>query len=221
MYPFFSVFLLFAIFTFIFMRKTSGNDPTGSKSLIEKEREANSVRKQPITDLTYISLDLSALPEIETEDEYLIERIKMLTHLSDESVKIVDLSMYSNTDLKFKYGVANLTILTEYDQNYIMLIRCLYEIGKRLYDNGDKSNAKAFLEYGINIGTNLKLHYTLLADIYEENLQYKDIIALISKAESIDTPLKSAIIRDLKSRLEGTNYSVDDSKKNLEDITTT
>ena len=218
MYPIFTVFVIFALFTFVFMNRTSNNFSKEKEAFLEKEREANSVRKMPITDLDYISVDLSKLPNIETEDEYINERLHTLQVLSEEDTKIVNLSHYTNTELKMKYGVANLTLLTEYDQNFTNLCRCLYELGKRFYELGNLEAAKSYLEYGIACGTDLKLHYTLLADIYEQNIQYKDIVALIKKAETINSALKSSLIRDLTKRLEGTNYSVNDESAPLEDI---
>ncbi len=200
------------------MNRTTNTFSKEKEAFLEKEREANSVRKMPITDLNYVNFNYNDLPAIETDDEYILERVRTLEVLSDENTKIVNLSAYTNTELKLKYGVANLTILTEYDQNFTNLCRCLYELGKRLYDSGDVDKAKAYLEYGIKCGTDLKLHYTLLADIYEQNIQYKDIVALIKHAENINSALKSSLIRDLTKRLEGTTYSADDDTPPLEDI---
>lgn len=218
MYPIFTVFVIFALFTFIFMRRSSTKSITGAESFLEREREANSVRKQPLTDVQFVAVDISGLPVVETDDEYLIERFDTLKHLSDPEIKIANLSSYSNTDLKFKYGVANLTILTEYDQNFTNLCRCLFEIGRRLFESGNIPAAKSYLEYGIECGTDLKSHYALLADIYEQELSYDKIINLIHRAENLTTALKGALIRDLKSRLEGTNYSADDVVKELENV---
>jgi len=218
MYPIFTCFLVFALFTFIFMNRSNRNFDKEKESFLEREREANSVRKQPLTDLDYINVDINALPSLETEDPYILERLSTLQVLSDSDVKIVNLSSFSNTDLKLKYGVANLTLLTEYDQNFTNLCRCLFEIGSRLYESGDVDNAKLFLEYGIKCNTDLKSHYTLLADIYEQNLQYKEIVALIKKARLMNSALKDALITDLTKRLEGTNYSADDTASELEDV---
>lgn len=218
MYPIFTCFIIFALFTFIFMNRSKNSFAKEKEQFLEKEREANSVRKQPLTDLEYIDIDLDSFPTIETDDEYILERINTLQVLAEPDNKIVNLSSYSNTDLKLKYGVANLTVLTEYDQNYTNLCRCLLDLGRRFYEAGDISNALFFLEYGIKCNTDLKSHYTLLADIYEQNMQYKDIVALIKKARNMNSALKDALIRDLTKRLEGTNYSADDAEAELEDV---
>ena len=57
-----------------------------------------------------------------------------------------------------------------------------------------------------------------MADIYEENLQYKEIVSLISSAKTVNSALKTSLIKDLEERLKGTNYSADDEKTPLEDI---
>lgn len=218
MFPIFILFVIFALITFLYMNKSNNSLSKEKEEFLERERAANSVRKMPLTDLDYINVDLSSLPSIETDDEYILERLNTLNRLASDDVKIVNLSSYTNTDLKLKYGVANLTLLTEYDQNYTTLCRCLYELSKRLYDLKDIETAKAYLEYGIKCKTDLKLHYTLLADIYEENLQYKEIVSLISHAKSINSALKTSLINDLEKRLQGTNYSADDEEVQLEDI---
>lgn len=220
-YPIFAVFVVFALFTFVYMRRTNNAYQKQNEEFLEREREANSVRKQPITDLEYVTLNLNELPTIDTDDEYLIERFKTLQFLADDDTKICNLSVYTNTELKLKYGVANLTLLTQYDQNFINLCRCLYEIGNRLYNASDVENAKAYLEYGIKCGTDLKLHYTLLADIYEQNMQYKDIVKLIHSAENMHSALKQSLIKDLKKRLDDTNYTAEEEPVPLEDISST
>lgn len=218
MFPIFFLFVIFALITFLYMNKSNNSLSKEKEEFLERERAANSVRKMPLTDLDYIDVDLSSLPKIETDDEYILERLNTLNRLASDDVKIANLSSYTNTELKLKYGVANLTLLTEYDQNFTTLCRCLYEISKRLYDLKDIEKAKAYLEYGIKCKTDLKLHYTLLADIYEENLQYKEIVSLISSAKTVNSALKTSLIKDLEERLKGTNYSADDEKTPLEDI---
>lgn len=221
MYPLFTIFLVFGLFTLIYMKRSSNDFNKSNEEFLAREREANSVRKQPLIDLNYIKPDLSSIPEIETTDEYILERLNTLKVLSGDETKIVNLSSFSNTELKIQYGVANLPILTEYDQNFTALCRVLYELGKRFYESNNTDIAIAFLELGISCGTDLKSHYTLLADIYEANMQYKEIVRLIHSAENINSALKGALLRDLKARLSDTNYSVDEPEKPLEDVSST
>ena len=146
MFPIFFLFVIFALITFLYMNKSNNSLSKEKEEFLERERAANSVRKMPLTDLEYIDVDLSSLPKIETDDEYILERLNTLNRLASDDVKIANLSSYTNTELKLKYGVANLTLLTEYDQNFTTLCRCLYEISKRLYDLKDIEKAKAYLQ---------------------------------------------------------------------------
>lgn len=189
-----------ALFCFFFMKRTTRKSSFNSEEFFERERQANSVRKQPIDDLTYINVDLSIIPDIETDNEILTMAIKSLNALSTQ--KIVNLSDYSNTELKFKYGVANLPLLTEYDQNYTNFCRSLFDLGKELNNEGYTDNAIQVLEYGVTCGTDLKRHYMLLADLYEKKGRQDKIKELISSAENIKSLLKNSLINDLKAKLQ-------------------
>ena len=74
--------------------------------------------------------------EVNPETKEILSRFLFL-----EEQKIVNLTEYTNTDLKFKYGVANLTLLTEYDTNYNELITLLHSYGSILAKEGYSSQA--------------------------------------------------------------------------------
>ena len=56
--------------------------------------------------------------------------------------KIVNLTGYTNTDLKLSYGTANITCLTEYDQNYTLLVSTLQKWAEVLYRGGAKKECR-------------------------------------------------------------------------------
>lgn len=197
-FPFLTIFLIFATVTFVTMKRTSNNYKIEHEKYIERERLANSVRKQSIDDLSYISVDISNIPIIESDNERTIDLQKEISKLSE--LKIVNLSEYTNTDLKLMYGVANLPDLTEYDQNFTALCRLFYDLSRQYYNEGHIAEAKKLLEYGIKCGTDLNTHYLLLADIYENENRYDKIDELISYAENLKTLLKDSLIRKLKEK---------------------
>lgn len=214
-FPFLTIIAPAALFCFIYMKITKRKATFNTEAFFEREREANSVRKQPLTDINFVELDMSRIPVVETDNDIINSAYNTLTVLS--SKKITNLSSYSNTDLKLKYGVANLPLLTEYDQNYTLLCRTLYDLGKELNSIGKIDSAVSVLEYGIECGTDLKSHYILLADIYELNGRYDKIELLIGSAENINSLLKNSLIKELNNKL----IPVDDEiKKILEDIST-
>ena len=103
----------------------------------------------------------------ETPTEAISEECKeILRSLSTQ--KIVNLTGYTNTDLKLSYGTANITCLTEYDQNYTLLVSTLQKWAEALYRGGAKKECRQVLEYAVSIGTDVSHTYFLLADLYDE-----------------------------------------------------
>ena len=96
--------------------------------------------------------------------------------------KILNLTGISNTELKLSYGAANLTELTEYDDNFTTLIKAIASLGHALIDNNDSADALSFLEYGISIGSDISSNYIDLAIIYAATDRFDDIRKLKEKA---------------------------------------
>ena len=89
---------------------------------------------------------------------------------------IVNLTGYSNTDLKLEYGTANITALSDYDQNYTVLVRTLQKWADLLWDNGFVSQAAAIMEFAVSTKTDISRTYYRLAEYYCANGQ-KDKIS--------------------------------------------
>jgi len=198
-FPLISIIAPAALGLFIYMRSSTRKASFNTEEFFEKERQANSVRKQPITDIDFIQIDLDSIPFKDSDNEILTDAQNMIKILSEK--KIANLSDYTNTDLKFKYGVANLSLLTEFDQNYTQLCRSLFDMARELRKEGDNDSALKVLEYGIKCNTDMKSHYLLLADIYEERGQYDKINDLIQSAQGIKSLLKNSLIRDLEAKM--------------------
>ena len=104
--------------------------------------------------------------EVNPETKEILSRFLFL-----ENQKIVNLSYLTNTDLKYKYGVANLNLLTEYDTNYSELITLLQNYGNMLLESGFEEQALTVLEYSISIGSDISKTYTTCAAIYQNHNQ--------------------------------------------------
>lgn len=167
-----------------------------TKTFWDNESKANQVRKADISNLAYLVLDLSLLP-MDALLPALSARAKELERLAQE--KIINLSMYTNTELKLMYGPANLEALSYYDGNYLKLIRLLNFIGKELIELGNESAAKEFLSYSLSIGSDISETFTMLAEIYKSKGRDNDIDLLIQVAERLETINKSAIINKLNN----------------------
>lgn len=166
-----------------------------SDAFWERERQANLTRKKDISHLEYISVPVNTLPFPKTDREEITDIQNHILKLSSE--KIVNFTGLSNTDLKLKYGAPNLDLLTEYDNNYLELVRSLYRYGKLLYDFNKKEEAAAILEYALAVKTDVSANYTLLATIYKEKNEIDRINDVISRAEELTSMTKQALLANL------------------------
>lgn len=130
------------------------------------------------------------------EDAEVSELFETLRYLSNQ--KIVNLTGYTNTDLKLEYGTANITCLSEYDQNYTLLARTLQRLAEILYKSGRIKKARTVLEFAVSTDTDVSHSYYLLADIYDAEGEYDKKAALIEKAGSLRSTMKNVIVRTLQ-----------------------
>lgn len=173
----------------------------------EHEFSANHMRKTNLDDLNYIAFQAEPFYPVNllapTSCPVFLERnpeIKetLSRFLFLEKQKIVNLTEYTNTDLKYKYGVANLPLLTEYDTNYNELITLLHNYGDILNKESYQEQALTVLEYAISIGTDISGTYMLCAKIYQENNQWDKLNQLKKEAEKISTSRRDSIVRKLQ-----------------------
>lgn len=199
--PLFTTIVLVAGFIWVYMKITSKEVGKGTQELIEKERQANNTRRQPLVNLNYIDFNSSSIPFVDPAPN---ERINELQNTLKGlfAKKIVNLTGISNTDLKLTYGAANLPDLSEFDQNYTTLATCLYDLGVEFYNADLKDEAIAVLNYGISIGTDIAGNYIYLANIYVENQNYSEISKLIDKANFITSLTKASTISKLQRILD-------------------
>ncbi|MBQ8823347.1 MAG: hypothetical protein IJZ82_11945 [Lachnospiraceae bacterium] len=163
----------------------------------DKEFAANNVRKKSLDGLDYITIPLSTFPmQLMTDNERVQEYISIVETLSTR--KIVNFTGITNTDLKLTYGTANITALSEYDENYTTLITTLQRWAKILYDGGHKEAVCTLLEYAVSIGSDVSATYYLLADIYREEGNSDKITELINTASSLESKTGKLIVHTLQ-----------------------
>ncbi len=162
----------------------------------ERERAANEVRRQPIDDLDYLSIpeEFFDLPTDDSSRDA-AEARRILETLREE--KIVNLTGISNTDLKLRYGVANLPDLMNFDQNFTSLVRALQMYAAYLNEAGYYKEAISVLEYAVKIKSDVSASYRLLGKLYMKEDQSDKIEGLISKARALNSPLSDPIVRSL------------------------
>lgn len=163
-----------------------------------REEEANLVRKKPLDNLNYVEIPFEFIPEsLLADNEEVKDCLELLNKLSEK--KIVNFTGYSNTDLKMEYGAANLTELSQYDENYTLYARTIYKLANLYYQNGYESNARVLLEKAVESGTDISGNYLLLARIYQEHKETDKLDSLLRSAENLrPTASKKGLIRSLE-----------------------
>ena len=171
------------------------------EEFLEQESRANSVRKADISALPYVEIPLNELPLDALSAcgcSALVEELRALA-----SVKILNLSMYTNTELKLMYGPANLTALSDCDDAYTSLIMLLNKIGASLLEADRPDDAEKFLSFAISIGSDITTSYTMLATLYAKKHDINRIDRLIGNADSLTSLSGKTIQSNLRSIRSG------------------
>ncbi len=190
--------LILACFVGISIAKDKNKQENLEQNYWNKEYKSNFVRKKSLETLNYISIPeeiLTLQPAQPTPQ--ILSYIQDLKDLS--TLKIVNLTGISNTDLKLTYGTANITVLSEYDAHYTQMVTILHKLAENLADCDDKQNAIRILEYAISTGSDVSKSYYLLADLYTQVGASEKIRSLIPQAERLQSIMKNAILQHLQA----------------------
>ncbi len=178
----FIVFIVWLSFTITRSRRVMENQ---EKAFWEREKQANRTRKKSLDGLHYITIPLDTLP---MDD--------IIQTLSEQT--IVNLTGYTNTDLKLMYGAPNITALTCYDQNYTLLARTLQKWASLLHEQGYIAQARTILEFAISTHTDVSGTYRLLSSIYRAAGEPEKNAYLLEVARTLNGASKNIIVRILQ-----------------------
>ena len=197
--PFLAIFIIVTIYIAIRRNSAMRSEENVWENFREREQEANWTRKQDISNLAYIKLPLDTLPLGRFDDEVLKNYEDALYDLSTQP--ICNLNGISNTDLKLRYGAANLNTLSQCDTNYSTLVSLLANYGEKLFELSHPDEARQVLEYSLSLGSDIGKTYELLATIYEYEGQPEKINALYESAEKITSIRRNSILRKMEEHL--------------------
>lgn len=161
-----SIVIIFVLWLNYEIFKSNRLSKKSRQEFLKKESQANQTRKVDISHLNYIQIPYDKLPMKDYDDATINSYRDIILSQSDK--KILNLSGLSNTELKLKYGAANINLLAEYDNNFTVLVSILQKWGERLYQQGYYKEALAVLETAIDCKTDVRKTYELLARIYLE-----------------------------------------------------
>ena len=196
-FPFLASFFIFIIVLTRRIHLLRNRQESEEKSFWEREREANNTRRKSLDDLNYIQIPLDKLPtHLMTEDMNVRDCVDTLRNLS--TLKIVNLTGYTNTDLKIEYGAANISDLSEYDQSYTLLASTLQKWADILWNANYKKEAVSIMEFALETHTDVSAAYYKLAEYYHAQGEDSRIASLIETAESLRSLNRNVIVRTLK-----------------------
>ncbi len=209
-------FIIFIVVLQILLRKNSKKNNDNIRQFWERERKANEVRKKDISNLNYIVIPNHLLPDRNlpdntlenntdsfTNDIFTIPEIKDAYHVfaSFNDKKMFNLNNCSNTDIKIEYGAANLTIMSEYDDNFIAMCKAAVKLASAFEKNGMIEDAIPYLEFIVKSGTDISFAYSMLANYYIEKNNTKGIDNLKLYANSLNSLTKDIILKKLEQTM--------------------
>lgn len=199
-YPFFASFIIIiAVLTYKRKKASMANEKT-EEAFWKREAEANLVTRKPLDDLDYINIPFETLPmDVLTDDPKVADCIRMIKTYADK--KTVNLTGFTNTDLKLQYGTLNLHLLTEYDANFTRLVSTLNTWALCLKEHDYHNEAIAVLEYAVSIRSDVSGTYRELSAYYAAAGDKEKITRLITIAEGLNSLMKNSIIKDLREKL--------------------
>lgn len=196
-FPFFASVIIFVVLVKLVIGRQQKRKNHNEESFWEREQRANAVRRKSLEGLAYVKIPLEDLPmEVLSEDPAVAQYIATVKELAN--VPIVNLTGYTNTDLKLEYGTANITQLSQYDQSYTLLVSTLQKWAESLYQAGFLQESLQILEFALSTGTDVSKTYYLLAEIYHSRGEQHKINHLISVAEGLRSISRSSIVRTLQ-----------------------
>ena len=194
---FFASVVAFSIAIAVSVRKNKQAQADIEKDFWAKEKEANNTRRKSLDDLDYIRLPVDQFPMSLLGDVPKVEDYKQII-LTLKDLPVVNFTGISNTELKLRYGAPNIDLLTQYDQNYTLLVRTLQQWAQELYDAGYIDEARQMLEFSVSTGTDISGTYRLLCRIYKEQNTPEKIGSLYPIAEVLNSAMQKSIVRILQ-----------------------
>ncbi len=191
------IVLTFIIWLNYEIRKNNRNSKHDMDNFWQREKEANFSRRKDLSELNYITISTDMLPLIDNPDPTTNSYRDILLKLSGKTA--INLRGHTNTDLKIKYGAANINQLMEYESNYITLVSILQKWANHLYNQGKITDCQSILEFALSYQTDVTKSYTMLANIYKSQNRTDNIKDLIETIANTPIQNKDRLIKELEN----------------------
>ena len=197
-FPILASVIIFCLVINHAVRKNTRRQQALEDAFWERERQANATRRQSLDGLNYITIPLDKLPtDLLPEDETVQGYVETLRGLAETI--IVNLTGYTNTDLKLQYGAPNITLLTQYDQNYTVLVSTLQLRADALLKIGHTEEAVKIMEFAVSVETDVSRTYYRLAEYYLSLGRPEELNRLTQTAQKLRSSNRDQVLRQLAS----------------------
>ena len=187
--------LIFVSWLFYEQKKAQRKSRKASEEFWAREEEANRTRKKDISHLPLITVTEPEIPVTDTTDETINYYIGQIRNIIKEP--LMDLSEYSNTDLKLAYGIGNFKTLSDYDENFNSFLMNLSNLGRAYQTAGYYEKARDTYLLALRYGSWKLSDFSELAKVYLAMDEPEHITELISKLETENHPRKDSVIQGL------------------------
>lgn len=200
--PFPSLFVCFLIFIAWMhyeKRKASRKEKRQSDEFWQREEEANHSRNKDISGLPFFHPDTGRIPLPQTGSENICYYQKQVLDTSE--LPMMNLSQYSNTDLKLAYGVGNFKTLSNYDENFNLFLMNMSNLAKAYLEEGFTDESAAVYRLCLDYGSDKSTDYRALGSIYASTKATVKLTSLIEEVKSSDLPRRDALAASLEQLL--------------------
>ena len=191
----FVCFLIFIAWLHYEKRKSSRLEEKKSAEFWQREDAANRSRNKDISDLPMFKPDPAKIPTPESNDENVCYYQNLLQ--KQMQVPMMDLSEYTNSDLKLAYGVGNFKTLSEFDTNFNDLLKNLSNLAKAYRKAGLTKEAIAVYRYYLDCSVPTTTIYRALGQIYAENGATSELRALADEVRNSDLSNREKLSEEL------------------------
>ncbi|MCQ2978658.1 MAG: hypothetical protein MJ245_02560 [Clostridia bacterium] len=191
----------------------SGYVQTKDKKKVDKfltdESKITIKTHDALNDIEFIHVDFDDV-KFKAKSKNAKENVKALQDFS--KLKLANFNGLSNQDLKNKYGNNNFDEVLSYQENYDNLFDQIRTTASSLIDDEDESSAMNILRFAVDMGDDVTVTYTNLAELYIKNNMRKELYSLVDTVKQNKNLSQQKIMSYIKN-LEKENVK-SKSKKN-------
>ena len=192
---FFVCFLIFIAWMHYKKRKATKQQEKESSLFWEREEEANHTRNKDISHLPLFTPDITRIPWEGAQNDTILHYLDALRRLIESPM--MDLSEYTNTDLKLAYGIGNFQTLSTYDETYQNFLQTLTALGRAYMEAGDYTHAAEACWLCLDYDPKNRIACLSLAEIYKKDHKNNLLSDLIDEIKHSPIARKESLLREI------------------------